>query len=86
MTTAVVTHCGLDAVRHRAYVAADIVNGHRLQCWVAVKHLVEIPHIRVVMLRAMDVHRERINGWFECVFRVWKLWKREGHGRFFLRK
>ena len=86
MTTAVVTHCGLDAVGHRVHVEANLLNRHRLQCWVAVERLVEIRHIRVVMLGAMDVHRERIDGWFECVFGVWKFWKREGHGCFFLRK
>ena len=80
MTAAVVANSGADRLGNRGNVAAKVVDRHRLQVRVALERLVEVGHIGVVMLGSVDVHRERVDRWFERVLGVRKFGERKGHG------
>ena len=75
MATAVVADSALDRIRHRRDVRADLLDRHRLQISVTFECLVQIVDIRLMMLRAMDVHRGRVDRGFEGIFSVRKFWK-----------
>ena len=79
VAAAVIAHGRADVFRDLVDLCEQFLDGKLLKVRVRLQSLVEVGHIRAMVLAVVDLHRLCVNVWFECVKRIRERRQRVSH-------